>query len=861
MHRGRLENGLPSYGALAAMLLLGGISPASAQEKALPADEEAGAVLVTASRVNLATTQGIKRDRSEIVDAIAADDITRLPDFSVGEALQRVTGVQIARDRGEGGTAAIRGLTQMATTLNGREVFTAGNGRNLDFNDIAADLVAGIDVYKTSSADHIEGGIGGRIDLRTRRPFDFRTPQAAVSVRRVHGDLVDDEKNQLSLLLANRWNAVGVGDFGVLLNLAVQERAWREDQKSAGAPRARADLVPGQTVLAPNGTTETTSLGTRKREGAHLMLQWRPNEDFDLYAEATHAQFRTLQDSYQFTAAAPGAGNFVPGSVRLFPGTRDVRSVTWTNAAFSTTGAARDTVDRSSQVALGGSWTKDALTLKTDLSYTKSHNDLRYTAITLNGTAPTLTQNLSGGVPDANVGGINLLDPASYTTVSMAHARRPFDGYLKAARLDADYHIGGWLIDSLSAGLRLSGRHATNAPGQVVFFPGAVAAGNAAALTIANPVGGFFPGTTSISPYLLGNPDAARDVDALRAILGINAAIPGSNPLGTWNIDEDTGSAYALLKLRGATLPLDGNIGFRLVRTRTAVTGNRSLSGGGTAPIAIEHGETDLLPSLNLRYELANGLFLRGAASETLTRPDFNQLSPSLTLNPVQRIGAAGNPALQPVRADNLDIALEGYFSKTTALHATAFFKKVEGFVLTRTAEENWDGIAYQVSRPYNANRADIRGLEVGYQQFYDFLPGWLRGLGLQANYTFIDSATFDAALARKTALQNISRHSVNIVGLYERGPFGARLAWNWRDKFLSGTQNVASVGVLPVYTKAYGWLDAALTWRPHDKIALTLEGLNLLNTRRTTYYGAETRAKDSWLNDRQLAATVTLSY
>jgi len=835
--------------------------PVAAQPLPLStAETDLSAIVVTGTRLNLSTTQGIKRDKIEIVDSIVADDIAKLPDFSVTEALQRVTGVQISRDRGEGGAVSIRGLTQMETTLNGREIFTAGWGRNLDFNDIAADLVAGIDVYKTSSADHIEGGVGGRIDLRTRRPFDFNTPQAIASIRSIHGDLVDDRKNQFSLLLANRWNTTGIGELGMLLNLAVQERAWREDQKSVGAPRTRTDLVPGQTVLAPNGTTETASLGTRKREGAHLMLQWRPSEAFDLYAEASHAQFRTLQNSYQFTASAPGAGNFVPGSVTLFPGTNDVQNVTWTNASFSSVGAARDTIDRTSQFALGGNWTKEALTLKADLSYTKSHNNLNYTATTLNGTAPTLTQNLSGSVSGSGLGGLDLLDLNSYTTAGIFYARRPFNGNLKAGRLDGEYHIGGDLIDSIAAGLRLSKRHATSTPGQVV-FSATVPAGNAAGLAIVNPIGNFFPSDSSVSSYLLGNPDAARNVNALSAALGINATIPSSNPVGIWNIDEDTRSAYAMINLRSTSLPLDGNLGLRAIRTHASISGYRALSGGGTAPIAIDQVKTDLLPSLNLRYELSDGLYLRSAASKTLTRPDFNQMSPSLTLNSILQIGSAGNPALQPVRADNLDIALERYFGKTTALHATAFIKKIDGFVLTRTAQENWDGIAYQVSRPYNANTADIRGLELGYQQFYDFLPAWLRGFGLQANYTFIDSETFDAALARKTTLQNISRHSFNLVGIYERGPYAARLAWNWRDKFLSGTQNVAGFGVLPVYTKAYGWLDASLTWRAHDRLTFTLEGLNLLRTRRTSYYGVESRPKDNWLNDRQLAATVTLRY
>lgn len=822
-----------------------------------PPDDDA-MIVVVGKRASLATALGIKRDARESVDAVVADDIQKLPDISVTEALQRVTGVQIARDRGEGGAVTIRGLAQMETTLNGREIFTAGWGRNLDFSDIPAELVSAIQVYKTSAAEHIEGGVGGLVDLRTRRPFDFKGREIAAAARRLRGDLVGDGKNQYSLLASDRWKTHGGGEFGALLNIARQERAWREDQKSVGAPLARTDLVPGQTVLAPNGATETASRGTRRRDGAHLVLQWRPTDALDLYAEASRAKLLTFQNSYQFNAWAPGAGAFLPGGTTLFPGTGDVRDVTWTAAPLSSYGAARDTIDRTAQWAIGGSWLGQKLTLKADLSRTISHNDLAYTAIALNGTAATLTQNLSGAVPGSSVGGTDLDKLGGFATAGMIHAGRPFDGKLDAARLDAEYRLSGDYLEALSAGIRLARRHASDSPGQIFFSPTPVPASHAAALAILNPVGGFFPGDASVSGYLLGAPELARDLAALRAALGIAATIPASNPLGIWNIDEETQSAHVMAQIRALDLPLDGNAGVRVVRTRESVSGYRSMA-GGVAPIARDHAYTDLLPSLNLRYELAHGLYLRGAASKTLTRPDFNQLSPSLTLNPVQRTGVAGNPELRPVRADNLDFALERYFGKTAALHAAVFIKKVDGFVLTATAPETHDGIDYQVGRPHNANTADIKGLELGYQQFYDFLPGWLGGLGLQANYTYVDSKTPSPILGRDVPLQNLSRHSLNLVGMYERGPVSARVAGNWRDKFLSGTQSVAGVGALPVYTKAYGWLDASLAYRIDANLSLAIEGLNLLRTRRQAYYGVETRPQSAWLNDRQIGLVLSL--
>ncbi|MES2117394.1 MAG: TonB-dependent receptor plug domain-containing protein, partial [Pseudomonadota bacterium] len=143
--------------------------PGVASAAALELDPATAVVVVDGKCASLAAAQRIKRNQLAVVDSVVAEQVQTLPDFSVTDALQRITGVQIARDRGEGANVAIRGLTQMETTINGREVFTAGTGRNLDFADYPAEMVAGIDVYKSSSADQLDGGIGGVIDLRTRR--------------------------------------------------------------------------------------------------------------------------------------------------------------------------------------------------------------------------------------------------------------------------------------------------------------------------------------------------------------------------------------------------------------------------------------------------------------------------------------------------------------------------------------------------------------------------------------------------------------------------------------------------------------------------------------------------------------------
>ena len=752
----------------------------------------------------------------------------------------------------------------METTLNGREVFTAGAGRALNFADYPSEMVAGIDVYKTSSAEHLEGGVGGAIDLRTHRPFDFAGKKFSASARSIYGDLVKKNEPQFSMLLSNRWQRESGGEFGMLVDVAYQKRAFREDQKSAGSPIARTDLISGQTVVAPNGTSETTSAGTRERTSCDVAFQWRPNFALELYAEASYVKLLTRQDSYQLNVTA--SPTFVAGSPQLFSGTNNLQNITWTNAPLSILSFARDTVDETKQAAVGGVWNENANTLKADVSRTESYNNLYFAGTILGGTAANFSQNLSGGIPSTGVSGTNLLAPANLKYTGLMYRQLPYLSDLTTASMDGERQLDGGLLTKLSSGLRIARRTAGNSPGLI--FGDKSLSNLSAASAVPNPYSDFFPGSNSIGSFLAGDMSNARNVTALYNSFGITSALPtAGNPLSVWNISEETQAAYLMAKFNGMGMALDGNAGLRAVRTQEIVTGSQSVPATSSiAPIDINSSYIDYLPSANLRYKVKEGLYLRSALSKTITRPDFNQLSPSLTLlansvNPSLNQGSAGNPALRPIRANNYDIAVERYFNGTTSVYLTGFFKQVDGFVTTVSSAETYNGATYQVSRPQNSNPANIRGFETGYQQFYDFLPGWMKGLGLQANYTYVDSDTPNSVLGGNVPLQNLSRNSYNLVGMYETGDVSARIAYNWRDKFLSGVTNVVEVGALPIYTAAYGWLDASLAYKYSKQITFALEGTNLLRTVRTSYYGVETQPQSAWMNDREISVGMTVRY
>ncbi|HYM86686.1 MAG TPA: TonB-dependent receptor plug domain-containing protein, partial [Pseudoxanthomonas sp.] len=245
---------------------------------------ELDAVVVTGVRSSVTKAQAIKQNAEQFVDSIVAEDIGKLPDNNVAEALQRISGIQIDRNYGEGANIAIRGLTQVRTELNGRDIFTANDGRGLSFEDVSAELLSGVNVYKNPSAEMIEGGLGGTVDLRTRLPFDYDGMKLAGSLQYNHYDLADKGETAFSGLFSNRWQT-GIGEIGLLVNLSKQEGSFRQDTISIEPWYDQTNMpgYEGQNVSVPHGAGINTTNGERDRETSAIALQWRPNDDVEVY--------------------------------------------------------------------------------------------------------------------------------------------------------------------------------------------------------------------------------------------------------------------------------------------------------------------------------------------------------------------------------------------------------------------------------------------------------------------------------------------------------------------------------------------------------------------------------------------------
>ena len=306
----KLRSGLLKASVSAAALCLFGAGTAWAQTEGAaqttPAAQDAATtqdgqtedeIVVQGYRQSLQSAQQIKRNSDVIVDSVTAEDIGALPDRSVTETLQRIPGVAINRFAAgvdpdhfsvEGSGVVVRGLTYVRSEFNGREAFSANNGRALSFADVPSELMGGVDVFKSPSADRIEGGIAGVVNLRTRKPFDAKGLVLAASAEMNYGDFQKDPSANLNAVISNRWET-GIGEIGFLASASYSNLKSRADRLQVSSFRIRnlysdgdvnangGTTVAGR-VLFPRGAAIGTQEFDRTRYGYSAAAQWRSND-------------------------------------------------------------------------------------------------------------------------------------------------------------------------------------------------------------------------------------------------------------------------------------------------------------------------------------------------------------------------------------------------------------------------------------------------------------------------------------------------------------------------------------------------------------------------------------------------------
>jgi iron complex outermembrane recepter protein len=879
----RSASSLSSKYTASALALILGAAAANAQTNPAPANAPAAAddetvllseFVVHGVRSSLIGAQETKQNANVFVDSIVAQDIGKLPDNTVADALQRIPGIQVRRNNGEVDLVLIRGLPNFGTTVNGHEIFT-GVGRGVALQDIPAEFLQAVDVHKSTQPEHIEGGIAGLIDIRLRRPFDFKGLTAGVSTRLVYGENSEKFGYGVSAMVSNRVQFANKSELGALVGISYQRRRALDQRvfNFLFEPVPSAGVVSTPTIELPLTTGNIINPADRERPAYTVSLQYRPNQNLELYSDLLYMGYRNDWQNY-FFIGFPRFGEFRAGSV--YPGTSAGRTITgFNNFHLTSTQAYRDKTDGYQWVG-GAKWTYDRLKLNAEVEYNwssfKPSSIIVDTQFVPTTPATFIFDLNQGGAANVNITGADITSPANYRLWGLFDNRGYQTSEQKAFKLDGEYDISQGIFTQLKTGVRFSSRDAKARSSTRNDIAPADGRGVRVASTIpgfgrSSPDALFSKSEFGAQPWYGADPEFLYNNKAtVRGLFGLGPNDPDFNPTTAYNLDEDAYAFYLQTgyKIDVGNMPLDGVVGARVVKTKQGITG--FLQNG--TPLNADKDETEVLPSLNGRLKLKDNLFFRYSAVRAITRPDFAALNPVASLQPATTTGGAfgtgsgGNPDLESVKSDNFDIALEYYFGRADYVALTGFYRSIDGYVQTFAATETINGLGYIVTRPRNAGEGSLKGLEFTYQHFFDFLPEAFRGFGVQSNFTYIEGDQ-DAADTRPGApvgarvrqpYEQVSKYNYNLILIYERGKFSTRLAYNWRGKFVDtfNGPNAPGSPLRVISVKPTDRLDFSASYQLAKNLTVTFDVTNILNSDYKDYFSdASMYPRDRRVQDR----------
>ena len=855
---------------------------AAEAEQATPTTLDA--VQVTGFRGSLERALDIKRDEIGVVDAIVAEDIADFPDLNLAESLQRIPGVSITRDAGEGRNISVRGLDSQFTRvrINGMEALStaggtdssggANRGRAFDFNVFASELFNSLKVRKTSAAEVEEGSLGATVDLQTARPFDYDGFTFVAGGQMGYGDLGGDYDPRGSFLLSNTW---GDGRFGALLSAAYTDRRiveeghstvrWDNGTSSGGfSPTSPYAPARAATTFHPRIPRYGILEHDQQRLGITGALQFKASDSTSfgldmLYADFDATRTENFINGLSFSRTGTGKpqtvvidgevdenGNLVYGVFNNVDVRSEARydelSTTFTQFTFSGEHKFSDAFKVNGQIGRAKSDfdTPVQTTIPMDRlnvqGYSYDYRGNGRLPIINNGfdvTDPSLWS-FANGVSEIRLrpqAALNTFDTAQLDFTWAFNDSLTFKGGVQSK--DYVFESREWRRASETA------------------VPALPAGTTLADLTRLIGLYGTSVGAGNNNVWLIPDINAFNQIFDLYSNSGTFtvsqdvASVRGNNR----DVEEKDRGGYVQADFRTdlGSIPVTGNIGVRYVRTDQTSTGFAVTSG---VPIqtTVSREYSDTLPSMNLVFDLLPDVLLRFGAAKVMARPGLGNLTPGVTVSVSggNRVVTGGNPLLNPFRAKTFDLGLEWYFAEESLLGLGVFYKDIDTFVQTsrETRPFNTSGLPdsllagtgalptddFQFNIPINTPGGSLRGIEISYQQPFVFLPGKWSNFGLQANYSWVESEiqylTSTGLDSLRTDLTGLSKNAYNTTLYYEGERFGARVSVAKRSDYLTtvpGRNNNDVEG-----TKGTTTVDVSASWKVNEKLEFSLEGLNL---------------------------------
>jgi len=805
------------YRSVSAIALASVAMAAQAQESQDSAMEEFEEITITGIRGALRQSLETKRSSYAIVDAISAEDIGKFPDKNVAESLQRISGVTIQRQFGEGQGVAIRGASQnmTLTTLNGQNVASTGwfvfepARRSFNYSLLPSELVGNIEVYKSSQADLNEGGVGGTVVINTRKPLEMDDLNIYASAEGAHTNDSGEIDPQLSGLVS--WKNER-GNIGVLMSAVYQRRQMQRQGNEAF----------WEWGAGPVGFEQD-----RKRRAFNATVQFEPTDALTLTANWVDMQMAADNTNYALWLTQGNtswSGVDVPENCL-----QNATPVCGPLGVAYYQARPREATMKSHVYDFDAEYRGDGYQVDFQIGKTTSTGGTDFEMVLEDGTGGTA---IPGGTYDFT-GGNQTWDTASFDITSYdpgslvmgtgsAFNKTPKTDEEFYAQADVEYDVDLGMIKSIKTGVRYADHNTTSRQ-----FTLDQEAGFDPRLSTSGINGGLIDVGAGDYQILRIDADAAKD--------WAKASITGETEiLGAYSeIDEKNTAAYVMATFEGDGFR--GNAGVRYVHTSATST---YYLNGQLASTNAKYSQ--FLPSFNVAMDLKEDLVLRASAARVMTRPQYVDMyvNPNVVgANddlPDNQFWIVGNVGLKPFISDQFDVSLEYYFAEGSILSAGFFLKDVKNFVsnteyAATTAEIGFPGtmrddevpFGWTVQEKINGKSANIKGFELQYQQEFP------SGFGMVLNYTYTDSAADDADTFTdgQEVLSDASKHSFNATGYYETDAFQARLSYNYRSKYM--LREVGAYGNR--LHKAFGSLDFSASYFVTSQISVNVDVTNIL--------------------------------
>ncbi|MDE0053024.1 MAG: TonB-dependent receptor [Gammaproteobacteria bacterium] len=877
---------------LAAAVLAPATGAAEAQAADQAADEEViEEIVVTGIRGSLQQSLERKRNADHFVDAITAEDIGAFPDQNLAEALQRISGVAIDRKSGEGAFVSVRGLGPqfVMATVHGRvsasnvapgDFDGVGNSnpksRAVGFHAFQSGLVQAVEVHKSPRADHVEGGLGGFVDVQPRRPLELGERHAAFSFDSTINELADDTAPGAFAMYSD----VLTDNLGFMVSAQWDNRVFRTDQLRGWSHVFRTVNVDGVQVGSgyyPQQLNAELHTTDRDRLNVSSSLQWQPSDDLDITFDLLYANNKTNEaDYWRDYRIRQGNGRITEAEFIQDNGETIFTKISTTAGLFLSNQVEEVEAEN---VNLGVNvkfQATDNLAINVDASVSDTEAPIFLEGALMRHTRTQMTwEKYGSGRLPSMTSTDPITDPAWYHVVWSSRAGHLVDDRNSQFRVDVTYeHDGDWL-QTVQVGARTyrqDRRDRSRYMGTTTWRGDPITAHGGG---VAHPAEGDFLSGLGMD-FPANTPAPNRDFlinelsnvshEQLMPWQGHTAesqanfpdfSLPFNEDL---NHDDDGNAIYAMVTFAGGLgdTPYTGNIGVRYVDNSTGSIGEISRPihidySDPTAPniitsapefLEISHDYTEILPALNLRFDPTDEIVVRVAAAKVMTRPRFLDLSPRQTVQARNRTTRGGNGTLDPTTAVQFDLAVEWYFDDYSIASVGLFAKNIEGFVQQEQTPTPWPGIIDPETnqplvliafRPLNTGDSDLTGIELAFQRtFTDLLPAPWDGLGIVTNYTRINSGSdFENELTGAAyGIPGLSEDTINFTLFYEKGPWSGRVSYNYRDDFLDA---IADGQGHPRFVDAYDQWDVSFGYAVNDNVSVMLEGINL--TDEIVYY------------------------